>query len=361
MTEEARTVGTIENTQIRNIYSSLLEQTDCGYLTFRLSVAAYEVGGSASYLMRLGAVESQWGVFAPNPRSLARRLSGERRPGHERSVEAGGTMPRALISADSHVFEPLDLWETRLPKSLRNRGPKREIKDGRQLFFVDGKLWKFFIAFNNKMFEGKTFADFQAAMEGRYGTGAVEMRKNPDGSELPPKAPTPFVLFVFQNPTKESAKLDEKVFADTRFVLACRPVKLYAYSTAAYLLAGLGVGSLGLLLSIVLYGLAVFAVPSIMAAAVGDYLGLSRAATAFATVTVFFAAGQTIGPGSAGLIAGATGTISTVEPFGRLGSDEATVTVGGRSSRTSPRSIPRPVARSSTAARATTTTCATSA
>lgn len=50
--------------------------------------------------------------------------------------------------------------------------------------------------------------------------------KQPDGSELPPKAPTPFLLFVFQNPTKESAKLDEKVFADTRFVLACRPVKL---------------------------------------------------------------------------------------------------------------------------------------
>ncbi|HEX5137887.1 MAG TPA: HEAT repeat domain-containing protein [Planctomycetota bacterium] len=50
--------------------------------------------------------------------------------------------------------------------------------------------------------------------------------KLPDGSELPPKAPAPFVLYVFDNPTKESAKLDEKVFADTRFALACRPVKL---------------------------------------------------------------------------------------------------------------------------------------
>ena len=50
--------------------------------------------------------------------------------------------------------------------------------------------------------------------------------KLPDGSEEPPKAPWPFLLFVFQNPTKESAKLDEKIFADTRFVLACRAVKL---------------------------------------------------------------------------------------------------------------------------------------
>jgi len=49
--------------------------------------------------------------------------------------------------------------------------------------------------------------------------------KLPDGSELPPKAPWPFVLYVFQNPSKESAKLDEKIFSDTRFVLACRPVK----------------------------------------------------------------------------------------------------------------------------------------
>jgi len=49
--------------------------------------------------------------------------------------------------------------------------------------------------------------------------------KLPDGSEEPPKAPWPFVLYVYQNPSKESAKLDEKVFMDTRFILACRAVK----------------------------------------------------------------------------------------------------------------------------------------
>ena len=64
-------------------------------------------------------------------------------------------------------------------------------------------------------------------------------------------------------------------------------------------------------MSIILYGLSVFAIPAIMAATVGDYLGLSRAATAFATVTIFFAFGQTIGPGGAGLIARAHGTFTT--------------------------------------------------
>lgn len=85
---------------------------------------------------------------------------------------------------------------------------------------------------------------------------------------------------------------------------------VFAVQTAAYLLAGLNLGSVGLVVSIVLYGSAVFAIPAIMAAAIGDYLGLARAATAFATVTIFFAVGQTIGPGAAGVIAGTTGTFT---------------------------------------------------
>jgi MFS family permease len=86
---------------------------------------------------------------------------------------------------------------------------------------------------------------------------------------------------------------------------------VFAVQTAAYLLAGLKLGSAGLVVSIVLYGFAVFAIPAIMAAAIGDYLGLARAATAFATVTIFFAAGQTVGPAGAGLIAGTTGSFTS--------------------------------------------------
>ncbi|NVN92452.1 MAG: YbfB/YjiJ family MFS transporter [Desulfuromonadales bacterium] len=82
---------------------------------------------------------------------------------------------------------------------------------------------------------------------------------------------------------------------------------VFTVQTLAYLLAGLHPGAFGLMLSVILYGLAVFALPAIMTAAVGDYLGLSRAATALATITIFFAAGQTIGPGGAGLLAGVCG------------------------------------------------------
>lgn len=83
---------------------------------------------------------------------------------------------------------------------------------------------------------------------------------------------------------------------------------VFAIQTAAYLLAGSNLGTAALLLSVVLYGLVAFAVPTIMAAAVGDYLGLTRAAAAFSTITVFFAIGQTLGPGAAGLLAESLGT-----------------------------------------------------
>ena len=86
---------------------------------------------------------------------------------------------------------------------------------------------------------------------------------------------------------------------------------VFSLQTLAYLMAGSQAGSAALLISFVLYGLSVFAVPTIMAAAVGDYLGLPRAAAGFSIVTFFFSAGQTVGPGSAGLIAEATGTFTS--------------------------------------------------
>ena len=62
----------------------------------------------------------------------------------------------------------------------------------------------------------------------------------------------------------------------------------------------------------VLYGVAAFAIPAIMAAAVGDYFGLSRAAAAFSAVTIFFAVGQTFGPAAAGLLAEAAAPLPSV-------------------------------------------------
>ena len=85
----------------------------------------------------------------------------------------------------------------------------------------------------------------------------------------------------------------------------------FLVQTASYLLAGLHPGPAALVASVLLYGSAFFSIPAIMAASVGDYLGISGAANAFVLITIFFAIGQTIGPGAAGVIAGVTGTFTT--------------------------------------------------
>lgn len=86
---------------------------------------------------------------------------------------------------------------------------------------------------------------------------------------------------------------------------------VFSIQTAAYLLAGSGLGGAALVLSVLLYGLSAFAIPTIMTAAVGDFFGLQRAAVVFSIVTFFFAAGQTVGPGSAGLLADRFGSFQS--------------------------------------------------
>jgi MFS family permease len=85
---------------------------------------------------------------------------------------------------------------------------------------------------------------------------------------------------------------------------------VFSVQTLAYLLAGSRLGTVALFGSVVLYGVAVFALPAIMAAAVGDYLGKARAAAAFSIITFCFAIGQTLGPALAGLVAESTGTFT---------------------------------------------------
>ena len=86
---------------------------------------------------------------------------------------------------------------------------------------------------------------------------------------------------------------------------------VFALQSVAYGLVGFTTAGEGLFVAILLYGLALFAIPTIMTAAVADYFGLLRAAATFAIVTLFFAIGQTLGPGCAGLMAKATGTFTT--------------------------------------------------
>ena len=62
--------------------------------------------------------------------------------------------------------------------------------------------------------------------------------------------------------------------------------------------------------SIALLAICVWSVPSIMAAAVGDYLGPLKAAAGFATLTLFFSVGQISGPSLAGVMAERSGSFS---------------------------------------------------
>ncbi len=49
-------------------------------------------------------------------------------------------MTSLVNSADSHVLEPVDLWQRELPPSMRDRGPVTETTDGREIVYVDGTV-----------------------------------------------------------------------------------------------------------------------------------------------------------------------------------------------------------------------------
>ncbi|NOY13526.1 MAG: YbfB/YjiJ family MFS transporter [Deltaproteobacteria bacterium] len=85
---------------------------------------------------------------------------------------------------------------------------------------------------------------------------------------------------------------------------------VFSVQTLAYLLAGSGLGEWPLLISVFLYGIAAWAIPAIMVAAVGDFLGVTKAAAGFSLITFFFAGGQTVGPAVAGIIGEASGSFA---------------------------------------------------
>jgi predicted TIM-barrel fold metal-dependent hydrolase len=45
-----------------------------------------------------------------------------------------------VISADCHVTEPMDLWKRELPPSMRDRGPRLEVRGGRMGFMVEDHM-----------------------------------------------------------------------------------------------------------------------------------------------------------------------------------------------------------------------------
>ncbi len=87
-------------------------------------------------------------------------------------------------------------------------------------------------------------------------------------------------------------------------------VIVFSLQMLSYLLAASGLPGVFLYLSIGFYGIVAWSIPSIMAAAVGDYVGARKAAAAFGLVTFIFGLGQISGPAIAGVLAEKTGSFS---------------------------------------------------
>jgi MFS family permease len=78
---------------------------------------------------------------------------------------------------------------------------------------------------------------------------------------------------------------------------------VFSVQTLAYALAAADLPTTFLYLSIALFGVAAWSVPTIMVAAVSDAVGPERALGAFGVITFFFGFGQVVGPAVAGALA----------------------------------------------------------
>ncbi len=87
-------------------------------------------------------------------------------------------------------------------------------------------------------------------------------------------------------------------------------ILVYSLFTISYILVAANLPNMFLFASIGIFGLAVWSIPTIMSAAVGDYTGPARAVKAFGFITVFFGIGQITGPAAAGYLADLTGSFS---------------------------------------------------
>lgn len=84
----------------------------------------------------------------------------------------------------------------------------------------------------------------------------------------------------------------------------------FAVQTCAYLLAASQLSGAWIYLSITLYGFSAFSIPSIIVAALSDYLPRDRVTSALGQVTFFASFGQIAGPSLAGLLAETSGSFS---------------------------------------------------
>jgi sugar phosphate permease len=83
---------------------------------------------------------------------------------------------------------------------------------------------------------------------------------------------------------------------------------VYLVQAASYTVFALWRSPTGCTVSAIAFGLTAWAIPGIVAAACGDYVGARMAPAALGFVTLFLGLGQAAGPGVAGAIADATGS-----------------------------------------------------
>ena len=86
---------------------------------------------------------------------------------------------------------------------------------------------------------------------------------------------------------------------------------VFSLQALAYLMVAANLPPLFLYLSIGFYGLVAWSIPSIMVAAVSEYVGVDKALAAFGLITFIFGLGQIAGPSIAGVLAERTGSFSS--------------------------------------------------
>jgi MFS family permease len=86
---------------------------------------------------------------------------------------------------------------------------------------------------------------------------------------------------------------------------------VFAMHAVSFLLVGLNLPDPSLYFSVVFFGIAAWSIPGIMGAAVGDYMSPHQAVRSLGVLTVFFGAGQAIGPAVAGVLADRSGNFNS--------------------------------------------------